>query len=307
VNAPPMTIGLLYAGEMGAALGTPLRERGYAVVSTAAGRTPRTVERCERAGFVLLDQLADVVRVSDIILSVVPPSAAEEMADAYASAAHSSPARAIFVDCNSIGPERAVAMARKMARAGRGFVDASVHGQARSLKTSATLYLSGERAAEIAELFYGSSLRTRLLGLKAGDASAMKMLLGGLSKGMCALFLELAALATRRQMQDELLKESKHFYPGIVSAVERMLPTYPQHAARRIGEMGELERTAAESGQSPCMIDATRRVIESLASIGFGSSTDAADWDITALATHLYANGFLSNEPSSVEHASPVV
>jgi len=226
--------------------------------------------------------------------------------DAYTLVAKQAPQNAVYVDINSIGPELSASLAKIVTQAGREFVDGAIHGQAMSLTTEATLYLAGTRAGDVAQLF-SKVLRTRVLSTTAGDASAMKMLLGGISKGMCALFLELSALANRREMVGDFLKESKQFYPGVVSAVDRMLPTYPQHAPRRAEEIGELEKTAAASGQTPCMIETTHRLIERLAAIDFGTGKIPADWDIQTLAKHICASGFLSASKSPNGAAPKVV
>ena len=78
-------------------------------------------------------------------------------------------------------------------------MDAAVNGLAHNAASSGTLFLSGPRAAEVARLFAGT-MRVQELGSEPGSASAMKMLLGGLSKGLCALFLELALLAREQGM-----------------------------------------------------------------------------------------------------------
>jgi 3-hydroxyisobutyrate dehydrogenase-like beta-hydroxyacid dehydrogenase len=300
---PPLPIiGLLYAGEMGASVASALRERGHSVVSTAAGRSKRTAARCRHAGVDVLDSVEDVARAANIVLSVVPPDAAEDVAEAYSSIAHLSPPKALYVDVNSISPERAASFARRIGQAGRDFVDASIHGQARNLTNGATLYLAGARAAEVADLFDGV-LRTRVFSTTPGDASAMKMLLGGLSKGLCALLLEVAVLADRREMLGDLLLESKTFYPAILSAVERMLPTYPEHGERRVGELRELEATAGASGQRPFMITAARRLLEAMSAIDFGSKIDTSNWDIAALSAHLCKNDFLTSSKTPAESA----
>jgi 3-hydroxyisobutyrate dehydrogenase-like beta-hydroxyacid dehydrogenase len=217
---------------MGASLAALLSSQGLRVLTTAAGRSQQTITRARAAGVEVLEDLPAVVHAANVVLSTVPPSAARQVCDAYTLVAKQSPQNAVYVDINSIGPELSASLAKIVTQAGREFVDGAIHGQAMSLTTEATLYLAGTRAGDVAQLF-SKVLRTRVLSTTAGDASAMKMLLGGISKGMCALFLELSALANRREMVGDFLKESKQFYPGVVSAVDRMLPTYPQHAPRR--------------------------------------------------------------------------
>src|SRR3982751_6008130 len=99
------TVGILYPGDMGAALGRVLTRRGLRCVTTLAGRGEETSRRCREAGVDALASFADVAREADIMLSAVPPSTAEEIADLYCDHAALAPADALFVDVNSTSPE----------------------------------------------------------------------------------------------------------------------------------------------------------------------------------------------------------
>jgi 3-hydroxyisobutyrate dehydrogenase-like beta-hydroxyacid dehydrogenase len=212
----------------------------------------------------VLDSFEDVVRRSDVVLSVVLPSAADEVASEFCAAAHLSPSDCIYVEANSVSPATALDIGRRVEDAGRSFVDASFNGLAKNVAASGTLFLSGTRAAEVAEVFAGV-MRVQLLGDEPGRASAMKMLLGGLSKGLCALFTELAVLASRMEMLDEMLEASRRTYGGVSSVVERMLPTYARHAGRRLTEMSELESTMGAAGITPRVMQGVVRLHEALA------------------------------------------
>ena len=280
----PVTVGLLYPGEMGAAVAGVLRQRGVTVVTTLRGRSDATAARARACGAAVLDSLAQVVGRSDVVISLVAPAAAEEVAAAYAEATRLAPPGAVFVDANSVGPEKATAMARRVEAAGGSFVDASINGLARNLTTGGTLYLSGRRAGDVARLFEGA-VRVRVLGEEAGRASAMKMLLGGLSKGVCALFAELALLADRQGMLDELLEATTRTYPGVMTVVSRMLPTYARHAGRRQTEMAELAATAAGAGMEPVVVEAIHRMHARLARAFAGG--EAAGMDVAAFVQEL--------------------
>jgi len=270
------TVGILYAGEMGAAVASLLRRRGTPVVTTARGRGESTARRAAECGAVVVGSVEDVVRASDVVVSLVVPAAAEAVARTFVDLAHLSPRRAVFVDANSIGPEKALAMSRTVEAAGRAFVDASINGLAKNLSTSGTLFLSGARADHVAALFDGA-VRTRVLGEEPGRASAMKMLLGGLSKGVCALFTELALLAERQGMLEEMVEATTATYGGVAALAERMLPTYARHAGRRHTEMSELEATARAAGMNPAVIEAVCRMHESLArAMPAGPDADAS-------------------------------
>jgi 3-hydroxyisobutyrate dehydrogenase-like beta-hydroxyacid dehydrogenase len=262
--AASKTVGLLYPGEMGSALAGVLTKNGVRVVTTLRGRGQATAQRAADCGAVVLDSLADVVRESDVVISVVSPAAAEDVVEAYCRLSSVAPIAALFVDVNSTGPELAERLAARVEGCGVGFVDAAINGLAKNLTTSATLFLSGPRSAEVSALF-ANSVTTRVIGSEPGRASAMKMLLGGVSKGVCALFLELALVAQTRGMLSELLAECGRIYPGIAALIDRMLPTYARHAGRRAEEMNELLATAAEAGLEPCLLDAVSRMHELMA------------------------------------------
>jgi 3-hydroxyisobutyrate dehydrogenase-like beta-hydroxyacid dehydrogenase len=266
-----MAIGLLYPGEMGMSVARVLRGRGFRVVTAAAKRSAATRARCAAAGVDDLGSLEAVVRESQVVISLVPPDAAEETATGYCELAKHAPPGAIFVDANSIGPALAMRIAQMIESRGVSFVDGAINGLARNLTTSGTLFLSGARAGQVEQLF-GSDVRIRVLGTEPGRASAMKMLLSGMSKGICALYVELALVARQSAMLPEFQQIATEIYPGIMSLVDRMLPTYSAHAIRRAAEMNELNTTTQEAGVEPCVIEAVGRIHEVLAITDFGSS-----------------------------------
>jgi 3-hydroxyisobutyrate dehydrogenase-like beta-hydroxyacid dehydrogenase len=302
MNGPVTTVGVLYPGELGAALAGLLAAQGARVVTTLQGRGAATARRARAAGIAVLDSLADVVRASDIVVSVVQPAAAAEVAAAYCGLARAAPPGALYVDLNSTGPELAAALAARVRACGCGFVDAAVNGLARNLAAGGTLFLSGPRAGEVARLVAGA-MRVRVLGDAPGRASAMKMSLSGLSKGLCALFAETALVAARRGMLDEVIEAYRTIYPGVMAVVDRMLPTYARHAARRATETRELEQMARSAGLEPCVLAAVRELHEAVARVTFPppppadrptSDDDGGGWDAAAVVERLVAAGLLS-------------
>ena len=77
--------------------------------------------------------------------------------------------------------------------------------------------------------------------------------MAGLNKGLAALFLEMSQVASAANLVDELLEGYRTAYPGVMDVIDRLLPTYPQHAARRAQEMEELEQTIRNLGLRPCV------------------------------------------------------
>jgi 3-hydroxyisobutyrate dehydrogenase-like beta-hydroxyacid dehydrogenase len=294
------TIGLLYAGEMGAALAAALRARGARVITTLEGRSPRTAARCRAAGIEVLNSLADVVRESPVVICLVPPHAAEQVADSYCEFAGLAPPGAIYVDANSTGPESAQSLIANLSRHGVDFVDAAINGLAKNLSGGGTIFLSGARATGVAHLLEGAT-RVWVLGRQPGRAKTMKMLLGGMSKGVCALFVELARLARRREMLPEMIEAMSRIYPGIAALIERMLPTYARHAPRRAAEMYELEQTVIASGIEPCAVTAVRTIHEMIAGLPIGDRASA----IPELIEQLARGHFLAAQDAAAASPHP--
>jgi 3-hydroxyisobutyrate dehydrogenase-like beta-hydroxyacid dehydrogenase len=288
------TIGILYCGEMGAAVASMLISRGLRVITTCEGRSEATAARARAVGCTISACLDDLVVFSNIVVSAVSTDAAEDVVDAYCARANLAPANASFVDLNSIGPELASSLAARVVATGRGFVDGAINGLAKNLAPSGTMFLSGPRAPEVSNII-GDAMRVRLLGDAYGRASAMKMLLSGLSKGVCALFAETALTAERRGMLREMIEAYTAIYPGIMTLVQRMFPTYAQHAPRRATEMRELEETVRASRIEPCTLAGARELHEQLASISFDA---AGERSLESLIEFLVGEGFL--EPSKV-------
>ena len=254
-------IGILFAGEMGSTLGQLLARQGYRVVTSVAGRSARTCRLACDASLEVVDSVADLVRVADVVFSVVPPGAALAVAQDYC--AHNALRREregrLFVDLNSIAPATAIEVADLCGREGVRFVDGAIHGMASRLPSAGTLYLSGFLAQNVADLF-APLLRVKVLGETAGQASAFKMMISGLAKGVVALLLEMSLTAREANLLEELLTCYRDAYPGIMDLVDRLLPTYPLHAARRGDELREVELTMRGLGLQPCVVSAAQQL-----------------------------------------------
>lgn len=269
------TVGILYPGEMGTALGSLFAAAGFRVVTTVDGRSERTRGLARRAAFHTLPSLADVVHETDVLLSLVPPEAAIEVARQACLRGSCKPG-AIYVDVNSVSPETALSVAEIVGRRGWRFIDAAIHGQSARLPQHGRMYLSGAGACELAELWHGL-LNVQVLGDEPGRASALKMLMSGVSKGLVALFVEMALTADAAGLLDEFLENCGSFYPGVSDPVARMLPTYPRHAVRRAQEMREVAAMARGHGLRPGLVAEAGRLIAGLSESDFSSCSRHPD------------------------------
>lgn len=291
---PDSIVGLIASGEMGTALARSLRRQGLRVITSVAGRSASTVQRAKQAGFEMVERLADVGRGCDILLSVVPPAAAREVADEFRQSYRPTWRVRTYLDVNSIAPESMAQIAEDLSAAGLNVVDAAVHGQAARLRDQATMYVSGRHAAAVAELFQ-SGLRVRVLGERPGRASLMKMLLGSMTKGLIALFLQAGRLADNDNSAAPFAEELRHFYPELCGFLDRSLPTYPQHARRRSEEMGELAMTLASAGLNEGLAREAQQMFREVADCNLGTfASDPERAVVPQLLNELSRRGFWS-------------
>ena len=92
------TVGLLHPGEMGAALGQVLRDRGHEVLWASSGRSEATSKRAAAAGLSDVLSVETLVERSEVILSVCPPHAALDVARTTIGST------GLLVDANAIAP-----------------------------------------------------------------------------------------------------------------------------------------------------------------------------------------------------------
>lgn len=233
---------LLHAGELGTALGEMVTANGCRVTTVASCRSKRTLENAANAGFEIRETVAQAIHEAEAVFSVVPPANALDLATSVLeeTPSHSNPL--IYVDFNSISPVTASQIEQLFQGSTIQFIDASIHGQANNLSTNGTLFLSGSESKIVANLFQGL-LRVRILGDKTGLASLQKMLLGSITKGTIALFLQAAILAETTSLTEAFVTDLQHFYPETWRFIERSFPTYPVHGHRRVGEIQQLQET----------------------------------------------------------------
>lgn len=283
------TFAILSPGDMGAAVARRLSAAGERVVTSGHGRSSRTLEAAAAAGIQVVPALSDVVREAEVVLCLVPQEAALDVAREVASASRAEGARLLYVDANSLSPATMREIVGVLEGSGCDCVDGAFIGNAASLDEKTALYLSGPRAGEVAGVL-GDALAVRLLGDEVGVASALKLSVYGFNKGLVALFLEMTAAADRLGLRQELTDCLRSFYPGSVATVERLLPTYPRHARRRVSEMSEVVEWLDEIGQSADMAAATRAVIGQVASLGL---PDRDGWDAESLVADMCRRGLL--------------
>ena len=245
------TVAVLAPGDMGHAVAAVLKEGGLRVVTCLAGRSARTRALAAAAGVEDLGDDATLVRAADVLLSILVPAQAEELARRIAVALQRTGTDLLYVDCNAIAPETAQAVGRIVESAGARFVDAGIIGPPPMSGTAGTrFYASGAAAGEFAQL-RDHGLDVRVIGERAGDASAVKMCYAALTKGTTAIMTQLLIAAERLGVSEPLRAELEASQPEMLRRMRRSVPAMVPKAHRWVGEMEEIARTFEAAGLTP--------------------------------------------------------
>lgn len=252
-------IGLLSPGEMGSAVARRLLSREYRVVTCVTGRSEDTARRAKEAGLDCLSSLDDVIRCADLVISLVTPFGATPLAQDVAASVKGTGARPIYVDGNSISPSTAKTIEKIIAGAGAAFVDGGIIGGANDLD-KATFHFSGPRADEVANII-DPAVHSSVVGPEIGQASGLKILNAGLSKGLAALGVELLLCAQQLGLVPQIMDRYREGRACVAKFWEGNLPGLPPRSARRAEEMQELTGLLEELGLSAHTSYAAEKVL----------------------------------------------
>jgi len=240
----PKTVALFHPGNMGATIGAAAATSGARIIWTSDQRSKETQERARQAGLTDVATLANAVRQSDIVLSVCPPHAAVDLARAVAEQNF----RGIYVDANAVSRATAERIGDIVTRGGANFVDGGIIGAPVKKAGTTRLYLSGERAAEVAELFSESMLNAKTIGATPGAASALKVAYAAWTKCTDALVLAICALAAHEGVDQALMDEWRISQPDLERKSSRAAAVAAPKAWRFVGEMEEIAATFEAAG-----------------------------------------------------------
>ena len=217
-------------------------DQRHTVLCAGSGRSAATRARADAAGLIDVDTLVTVAQRSDVVLSICPPHAAAEVAEAVAAAGSGC----LFVECNAIAPATARDIERRQTGVGgRGFVDGGIIGAPPRVPGTTRLYVSGNEAAEVVDLFRGTVVEVRVLDGGVGAASGLKMAYAAWTKGSMALLLAAWALAHQEGLDDALLTEWRLSKGDLVERVESAAETALGKGWRWVAEMQEIAKSMA--------------------------------------------------------------
>ncbi len=283
MNRDPVRIGFLHPGEMGTALAKVVQRNGAITLWASEARSDRTVSRATAASIEDVGTLQALCSKCEIIVSICPPHAALEMAEAVAACEFGG----IYVDANAISPNTAVQIAEIVSQAGATFVDAAVMGPPPNGRINTILCFSGDAAQSVAQFFKADALVVELLGSSRSKASALKMCHSAIHKGQLAMLLTTLASAEHFGVRSQF--ENLLTLSAGTRALVNELPQIPTRAAkswRFIGEMLEVADTFAAAGLPPDMHRGACEIFRRCAEQKVGQNALSTDDLIRMLRNH---------------------
>ena len=237
-------VGILHPGQMGISIAASAHRGGCEVFWASEGRSRQTHERANAHNLIDLATLDRLCQTCSLLISVCPPHAADDVADAVLAQSYAG----LYLDANAISPQRAVEIDRRMAAAGVDFVDGGIIGPPAWEPDRTCLYLAGAQAGRVADCFTSGPLTTRVLGENVGDASTIKMCYAAWTKGSTALLCGVLATSEALGVREELLARWANDWPGFDAQSIERVRNVTAKAWRFAGEMDEISATFAGAG-----------------------------------------------------------
>ena len=240
VESNKYTVGILHPGMMGISVAASFIQAGNEVLWASDDRSIESKNRAKSLdSFEDTGWLNGLVNRSKLIISVVPPHAAKDVAFDVSSLGF----RGIYIDANAISPNTAQQVADEIESSGATYIDGGIIGPPAETSGSTRLYLSGDEAIFAAGKLNGGPLEViPLSGNDLMSASTLKMAYAGWTKGTNALLIGLITLAQQHGVLTQLFEEWDKSQPALRQKVDSLSSSVSK-AWRFSGEMEEIADT----------------------------------------------------------------
>jgi 3-hydroxyisobutyrate dehydrogenase-like beta-hydroxyacid dehydrogenase len=234
-------LGILHPGEMGISIAASAQNSGCKVYWVSEGRSDQTRRRAEEHNIEDARTLKNLCLSCDLIISVCPPAAAEEVSNQVLATGF----KGLFLDANAISPQRAINIWQTFEEHDLDFADGSIIGRPAWQPGRTWLYLSGAKAHQAAAYFSAGPLEIEVIGDEIGKASALKMCFAAYTKGTTALLSAILAASDELGVRDELEKQWSRGDTNFTAQTQQRVRHVTAKAWRFEGEMKEIASTLA--------------------------------------------------------------
>jgi 3-hydroxyisobutyrate dehydrogenase-like beta-hydroxyacid dehydrogenase len=266
-------VGVVSPGDMGQAIAGRIKESGLGVHTALEGRSERTRTLAREAGINDCGSMEKLVTTCDLVLSVINPGEALNVARQVAAAMRKSGRKIAFADLNAVSPQTARDTDRLIRDAGGMFIDGGIIGPPpRGEKDRPRIYVSGPDAY-LMESINHPNLLVRVLSERVGDASGVKMCYAAMTKGTTALAVELLVAARKLGVEQALEKELRESRNDVFEWQMRNIAVMPPKAYRWVPEMQEIAKTFGELGLTPRIFEGATDIYTMVAATPLGKES----------------------------------
>ena len=163
-------VAIISPGNMGSGVGKFLVEGGFEVMAPLNDRSEFTRSRAEKLGINNSGSIEKAVENVDIILSILDPGKAIDVAKSAASAIQRLGYSKIYADCNATAPSTAIKISEIIEAAGGIFVDVGIIGGTPTRKDNFPTFFSSGPQASALDVLDGHGVRVKNLGSEIGRA-----------------------------------------------------------------------------------------------------------------------------------------
>src|SRR5688572_11449127 len=236
-------VGIVSPGDMGQAIAGRVKESGMSVYAALDGRSERTRKLAQAAGLADCGSIDKLVATCELIISVINPGEALDVAGKVAAAMKASGRKMAFADLNAVSPQTALDMDQLVRAAGGMYIDGGIIGPPpRGEKDRPRLYVSVPDAYLFEQIKH-PNLQVRVMSERVGDASAIKMCYAAGTKGATAFAVELLVAARELGVDQALETEIRESRGDAYDSYLKGIAGMPAKAYRWVPEMQEIAKT----------------------------------------------------------------
>ena len=176
----------------------------------------------------------------------------------------------LFLDINSVSPQRKIETAALVAPTGAAYVDLAVMAPVAPYGHEVPCLAGGPGAEALLPRARALGMKMEFVSAEVGQASAIKMFRSIMIKGLEALVLESMLAASEYRVEGRVLASLKETFPSLdwEKLSGYMIERVVSHGRRRAAEMREVAETLRSIGIEPLMATATAARQQWLADLG---------------------------------------
>lgn len=244
-----MRIAFIGFGEAGRAFSAGLAAANSGLSFTAfdIDGSAQMAEAMARQEVTRAASSAEALAGADLVFSAVT---ADQSLEAALTAAEALSPGQVFIDINSVSPQRKRDSAAAVEKTGAHYIDMAVMAPVHPKGHATPVLIAGPEAEQFAKTLQALGFSFSLAGDKVGAATAIKMVRSLFVKGLEAITVECLLAASASDCFEEVYASLSKSYPGLdwPRIAEYHFERVTTHGKRRAAEMMESGVTLDELG-----------------------------------------------------------